>query len=57
MKAKTHERAKGQTALTFSLPEELKARIESEAKKARRSKSSWLVVTIEDILNNLDKKK
>ena len=51
MKAeKNHDRAEGQSALTFSLPKELKDRIEEAAAKERRSKSNWITLAIEKIL-------
>lgn len=54
MKKKNHDRGEGQTALTFSLSEELKERIEAAAKSERRSKSNWIVLTLEQILKDME---
>lgn len=54
MKEKSHDRGDDQTALTFSLPKELKKRIEAAAARERRNKSNWITVKLEEILNELE---
>lgn len=54
MKEKSHDRSEDQTALTFSLPKELKKRIEAAAKKERRNKSNWITVKLEEILKEVE---
>jgi predicted DNA-binding protein len=54
MKEKSHDRSEDQTALTFSLPKELKKRIEAAAAKERRNKSNWITVKLEEILNEIE---
>jgi predicted DNA-binding protein len=53
-KEKSHDRGESQTALTFSLPKELKKRIEAAAKRERRNKSNWITVKLEEILKEYE---
>lgn len=54
MNEKNHDRAPGQSALTFSLSEELKKRIETAAQSERRSKSNWITLALEEILDRVE---
>ena len=56
MSKKKHDRAEGQTALTFSLSEELKQKIEAAASLDRRSKSNWIALALEQILSEMESK-
>lgn len=55
MTTKSHDRKEGQTALTFSLSDQLKQRIEAAAAHDRRSKSNWITLTLEQVLDELER--
>ena len=54
--AKNHDRAPGQTSISFSLSEKLKQRIAKAAKADNRPVSNWLQVVVDEALKNKDKK-
>jgi hypothetical protein len=54
---KNHERAIGQTAISFSLSTKLRKRIEAAAKKDNRPISNWLQVIVDEALKAKDEKK
>ncbi len=47
---KKHERADGQTSMTISLPADLLAKIDARAAASKRTRSNWVVVKLEEIL-------
>lgn len=53
---KKHDRAVGQTAISFSLSSELRKRIEIAAKKDNRPVSNWLQVVVDEALKNKGEK-
>lgn len=50
MKKKSHERAPDQTQITLSLPRSLKKTLTEFARADRRSRSNWIVLELEKLV-------